>query len=189
MLSYRFGGVFHPTSSSSLYVAYGNSYNPSAELGTLSSGTTSLDPEKNVSYEAGVKVDVLGGGLSLTGAVLGLLYRLGDDFANASPGDKLNVIPGMGSSGGISAVAEGALQVSFSGRDLRPQERARGLESSLPIRLTQTPTTCRVLPLSRVKFAEGRCPDVARDTKERAEGVERVEPPVEAECELVEVGL
>ena len=59
----------------------------------------------------------------------------------------------------------------------------------LPIRLTQTPPTCRVLPLSRVKFAEGRCPDVARDTKERAEGVERVEPPVEAECELVEVGL
>ena len=60
---------------------------------------------------------------------------------------------------------------------------------SLPIGLTQTPTTCRVLPLSRVKFAEGRCPDVARDTKERAEGVERVEPPVEAECELVEVAL
>ena len=69
MFSYRFGGVFHPTSNSSLYVAYGNSYNPSAELGTLSSGTVSLAPEKNVSYEAGVKVDVLGGGLSLTGAV------------------------------------------------------------------------------------------------------------------------
>ena len=65
-----------------------------------------------------------------TGAVLGLLHRLGDDFANAHPGDKLNVIPGMGSSGGISAVAEGALQVSFSSRDLKPQERARGLEIS-----------------------------------------------------------
>lgn len=69
MLSYRFGGVFHPTANSSLYVAYGNSYNPSAELGTLSNGTVSLSPEKNVSYEAGVKIDVLGGGLSLTGAV------------------------------------------------------------------------------------------------------------------------
>ena len=30
------GGVYHPTTNSSLYVAYGNSYNPSAELGTLS---------------------------------------------------------------------------------------------------------------------------------------------------------
>jgi catecholate siderophore receptor len=69
MLSYRFGGVYHPTPNSSLYVAYGNSFNPSAELGTLSNGTVSLAPEKNVSYEAGVKVDVLGGNLSLTGAV------------------------------------------------------------------------------------------------------------------------
>ena len=59
----------------------------------------------------------------------------------------------------------------------------------VPIRLTQTPTICRVLPLSRVKFSESRRLDVARDTKKRTEGVERVEPPVEAECELVEVGL
>ena len=61
--------------------------------------------------------------------------------------------------------------------------------ASVPIRLTQTPTICRVLPLSRVKFSESRRLDVARDTKKRAEGVERAEPPVEAECELVEVGL
>lgn len=74
MLSYRTGAVFHPTENSSLYVAYGNSYNPSAELSTLSSSPTStsgvaLAPEKNVSYEAGVKVDTLGGQLSLTGSV------------------------------------------------------------------------------------------------------------------------
>ena len=72
--SYRFGAVFHPTPNSSLYVAYGNSYNPSAELGTLSgsannAASVSLAPEKNVSYEAGVKVDVLDSRLSLTGAV------------------------------------------------------------------------------------------------------------------------
>jgi catecholate siderophore receptor len=69
MFSYRFGGVYHPTANSSLYVAYGNSYNPSAELGTLSTGTVSLAPEKNISYEAGVKVDLLDSQLSLTGAV------------------------------------------------------------------------------------------------------------------------
>lgn len=74
MLSYRFGGVYHPTPNSSLYVAYGNSYNPSAELGTLSGTATntasvSLAPEKNISYEAGVKVDVLDEKLSLTGAI------------------------------------------------------------------------------------------------------------------------
>jgi catecholate siderophore receptor len=74
MLSYRFGGVVHPTENSSIYIAYGNSYNPSAELGTLSSSPTnaasvSLAPERSESIEAGVKVDVLANRLSLTGAV------------------------------------------------------------------------------------------------------------------------
>jgi len=74
MIGYRTGGVFHPTVNSSLYVAYGNSYNPSAELGTLSSTSTStasvsLAPEKNVSYETGAKVDVLDSRLSLTAAL------------------------------------------------------------------------------------------------------------------------
>jgi catecholate siderophore receptor len=74
MFSYRFGGVYHPTPNSSLYLAYGNSYNPSAEFGTLSGAANNaanvlLAPEKNVSYEAGAKVDVLGSTLSLTGAV------------------------------------------------------------------------------------------------------------------------
>jgi catecholate siderophore receptor len=73
--SYRFGAVYHPTPNSSIYVVYGNSYNPSAELGTLSgspnnAASITLAPEQNISYEAGVKWDVLEGGqLSLTGAV------------------------------------------------------------------------------------------------------------------------
>jgi catecholate siderophore receptor len=49
--SYRFGAVYHPTPNSSLYVVYGNSYNPSAELGTLSGSannvaSVTLAPEK-----------------------------------------------------------------------------------------------------------------------------------------------
>jgi catecholate siderophore receptor len=72
LLSWRFGGVYHPIPNASIYVTYGNSYNPSAEFGTLStSGTNSvlLDPEKTVLMEAGVKVDVLNERLSLTGSV------------------------------------------------------------------------------------------------------------------------
>jgi catecholate siderophore receptor len=74
LLSWRVGGVYHPIPNASLYISYGNAYNPSAELGTLSSAPTAtnsslIDPEKNVTTEAGVKVDVLGGRLSLTGAV------------------------------------------------------------------------------------------------------------------------
>ena len=74
MLSWRVGGVFHPTPNSSVYAAYGISYNPSAEFGTLSSAPAtpparSLDRRRTRPIEVGAKADVLDGRLSLTGAV------------------------------------------------------------------------------------------------------------------------
>jgi catecholate siderophore receptor len=70
MLGWRYGAVFHPTAVSSIYYASGVSFNPSAELGTLSTGTISAAPEKTTSYEVGAKADVLDGGrLSLSGAL------------------------------------------------------------------------------------------------------------------------
>ena len=60
---------------------------------------------------------------------------------------------------------------------------------SLPIRLMQTPATCRVCPCAGIKVGISRRLNPARDAEQRAEGVERVEPPVEAERELIEVGL
>ena len=67
--------------------------------------------------------------------------------------------------------------------------RCSGFGSTVPIRLTQTPTTCRVRPVAGIKFGVGRRLGTARDAEQRAEGVERVEAPIEAERELVEVGL
>ena len=74
MVNWRVGGVFHPTSNSSIYAAYGVSHNPSAEFDTLSdannnSASILLDPEKNTTLEVGAKADVLGGKLTLSGAV------------------------------------------------------------------------------------------------------------------------
>ena len=47
LFSYRFGAVVHPTEKSTIYAAYGNSYNPSAELGTLASASSAaLAPEQ-----------------------------------------------------------------------------------------------------------------------------------------------
>lgn len=73
MLSYRFGAVFHPTTNSSIYGAYGVSYNPSAEAGTLSSNPNAtngvlLAPEKNTVWEVGAKVDVLDNRVTLSAA-------------------------------------------------------------------------------------------------------------------------
>src|SRR5208282_2691506 len=60
---------------------------------------------------------------------------------------------------------------------------------SVPIRLTQTPARCRVRPHAGIKVGIGRRLNTARDAEQRAERVERVETPVEAERELIEVGL
>src|SRR3974390_3204304 len=65
----------------------------------------------------------------------------------------------------------------------------RGRDRGLPIRFLPTPPRCRVLPGTGVKLCIGRCGNAARDAEQRTEGVERIEPPVEAEGEFVEVGL
>ena len=44
-------------------------------------------------------------------------------------------------------------------------------------------------PFARIEFVEGRRADIASDAEQGAEGVEWVEAPVEAERELIEVGL
>jgi catecholate siderophore receptor len=69
MLSGRAGLIWQPTSAQSYYVSYGNSYNPSGELGTyggtaatqLNAVNQNLDPEKNQNYEIGAQWDVLNG--------------------------------------------------------------------------------------------------------------------------------
>src|SRR5208283_2223301 len=63
------------------------------------------------------------------------------------------------------------------------------VESSVPIRLTQTPARCRVRPYAGIKVGIGRRLNTACDAEQRAERVEWVETPVEAEGELIEVGL
>ena len=68
--SYRAGGIWEPTLAQSYYVSYSTSFNPSLEQLTNTTGaTTPLPPETNKAWEAGGKVDVLAGKLSLNGAV------------------------------------------------------------------------------------------------------------------------
>ena len=65
-----------------------------------------------------------------TGATHGVLLRLSEAFRAANPGDSVEVVPGLGSGGGILAVGEGVLQLSVSGRDLKAEEKAKGLKSA-----------------------------------------------------------
>src|SRR5208282_904675 len=61
--------------------------------------------------------------------------------------------------------------------------------ASLPIRLRHTPATCWVRPVAGIKLGIGRRLYITGDAEQRAESVERVEAPVEAKREFVEVGL
>jgi catecholate siderophore receptor len=80
LFSYRFGGVFKPTRSVSLYVAYGNSKTPS--ISTVNGGCTTgtvgtssfvnfcdFAPEKAKNYEIGAKADLFHHHLQLTAAL------------------------------------------------------------------------------------------------------------------------
>jgi phosphate transport system substrate-binding protein len=71
-----------------------------------------------------------------TGAASGLARRLGDAFAAANPGTKVDVVPSMGSTGGVQAVIDGVLHVGFSGRALVAEEAARGIQG---LHLLNTP--------------------------------------------------
>jgi phosphate transport system substrate-binding protein len=72
-----------------------------------------------------------------TGAAYGLLQLLGDAFVKASNrGDTVETVPGLGSSGSISAVMDGALHLSVSGRPLTSEEQEKGAKS---LQLLETP--------------------------------------------------
>lgn len=63
-----------------------------------------------------------------TGAALELMREIGNRFEIRS-GIRVEIVPGLGSSGGIRGVAEGVLALSVSGRPLKPEESQRGLVS------------------------------------------------------------
>jgi catecholate siderophore receptor len=76
--------VYRPIDSVSVYASYGTSYDPSAENLSLSAKTASLGPEKDKTFELGVKSNVLAGKLALQAGVFQT------DMTNARVGDPTN---------------------------------------------------------------------------------------------------
>ncbi len=69
MPTWRTGLVYKPLQAGSIYVSAGTSFNPSAEMLSLSAATANLPPEKNRTIEAGTKWDTMRSRLSLTAAI------------------------------------------------------------------------------------------------------------------------
>ncbi|GAB4374157.1 MAG: substrate-binding domain-containing protein [Kiloniellaceae bacterium] len=67
-----------------------------------------------------------------TGAALSLMAHLGGVFRREHPDVAVEVLPSLGSGGGIRALAEGVLDLAVSARPLKAQEAAEGLQA-LPL--------------------------------------------------------
>jgi catecholate siderophore receptor len=87
VLTPRAALVYKPDDLSSYYISFGTSYDPSAENLSLSSRNADLGPEKDRTFELGAKRMLLGGMLSVTGAIFDT------EMTNARIADPLN--PGL----------------------------------------------------------------------------------------------
>lgn len=65
--------------------------------------------------------------VSGTGGAIGGMKLLGEAFGKKHPGVKVSVIPSLGSTGGIKAVAAGKLDLAVSARRVKDEENLPGL--------------------------------------------------------------
>ena len=106
MLSYRGGLVFHPTLQQSYYFSYATAFNPSAEGLALAANNQATPPEKNEIFEIGSKFLLMGGALTLQGA----LFQI--EKTNARTNDSVlgvQVLDGKQRSRGVELGAAGRI--------------------------------------------------------------------------------
>lgn len=65
--------------------------------------------------------------ISGTGGALGGMKLLGESFGKKYPGVNVNILPSLGSSGGIKAVAAGKLDLAVSSRRIKNEEKVPGI--------------------------------------------------------------
>lgn len=71
-----------------------------------------------------------------TGFGLGIMKLLAKSYEKSHPGIRIEVVPSLGSSGGIKALLQGAIDFSVSGRPLRDEEMSAGGDA---VELARTP--------------------------------------------------
>ena len=90
-----------------------------------------------------------------TGGALGTLRALGHGFHRLS-GHTLQIVPSLGTQGGIRAVADGKIDIAVVGRAPNPAEQARGVQVMHELR-TPFGFVEGAMPIARV---EAEHPDV-----------------------------
>ena len=85
-----------------------------------------------------------------TGGPLSALQQLGDAFANAHPGISVEVLPSIGSNGGVRALLDMAIDVAVIARPLRDDERLQGDLVQIPF--VRTPVVLVTADLPEVNL-------------------------------------
>jgi catecholate siderophore receptor len=143
--SWRTALVYKPRATSSVYVGYGTSFNPSAEGLALTDATVNLEPEKTKNLEAGTKWDVMRERLSLTAAVF-RTEKTNARTPGLNAGDPPTVLAGkqivdgveLGWSGRVTQhwTAFGSLSLMHS--DIAASNTATELDNALALTPTRT---------------------------------------------------
>ena len=82
-----------------------------------------------------------------TGGALGTMRVLGEEFRKTRPQLEVEVLPSLGSPGGVRAVLAGAIEIGVASRPLKPEERSAGAKQTY---LGRTPFVFAVSPASKV---------------------------------------
>lgn len=64
-----------------------------------------------------------------TGAALGTMTEMAEAFQKVHPEHSVKVLPSLGSSGGLRALQNGALEIAVSSRDVNAEEKGAGLSA------------------------------------------------------------
>lgn len=148
MWSPRAGIIWQPTEAQSWYASYGTSFNPSAEAVSQSASTSTLDAEKNRSFELGGKLDILGGDLSLAVAA----FRVEKTNPRTTDAAGTNVTEGLIRVDGFELGATGRLTPAWEvfagytyldGRIIESPQIGTGQDSGIAAQGKAAPNTPR----------------------------------------------
>ena len=89
-----------------------------------------------------------------TGTALGTMRLLGEAYARTHKAVSIEVLPSLGSGGGIKAVLAGAIDLAVSTRDLKDDERAQGLSARIYGKTALVFATVRSTVASNITSAE-----------------------------------
>lgn len=107
-------GVFSPRFLTVLASVFGLGMTPASEAPAAEAGLGAVSGPLTI------------GG---TGAALGTMQKLADQFQKNHPAVRVAVLPSLGSGGGIKALVAGKLSVSVSSRPITDTERAKGVQA------------------------------------------------------------